>query len=117
MNQWANFERSQNAAAKAQLNKEIYECNCGCTWFEQLQVNQFVSENQIVPGQKVPPLNGEDFYLLKCVKCSALTEPRTMLNNPTSGSEKKYIEVMSDLTAPTSEEVATEDAVQDPGQK
>jgi hypothetical protein len=103
MNQWANFERSQ----------EIYECKCGCTWFEQLQVNQFVSENQIVPGQKVPPLNGEDFYLLKCVKCSALTEPRAMLNNPTSGSEKKYIEVMTDLTAVEEEA----DEVQDTEQK
>ena len=117
MNQWNNFERAQNAAAKRQLNKEIYECQCGCTWFEQLQVNQFVSESQIIPGQKVPPLNGEDFYLLKCAKCSTLTEPRAMLNNPTSGNEKKYMEVMSDLTTPVSEGIATEDAVQDTEQK
>jgi hypothetical protein len=114
MNQWANFERSQNAASKAQLNKEIYECKCGCTWFEQLKVNQFVSEQQIIPGQNVPPLNGEDFFVLKCARCSALTEPQIMLNNPTRGTEKKYLEAIADISEPLEE---PKDEVQDPEQE
>ena len=113
MNQWAHFERAQNVATKAKLNKEIYQCKCGCTWFEQIRTNQFVSEQHIIPGQNVPPLNGEDIFLLRCVRCGSMTEPKVMLNNPTSGAEKKYLEAIADITEPMAEDVVKKDAVQD----
>jgi len=117
MNQWNNFERTQNAALKADVNKEIYECECGCTWFESVRVNQFISEQQIVIGQSVPPLTQGDFVMLRCARCSIMIEPRVMLNNPTRLEEKKYAEAISDITEPISEGIATEDAVQDTEQK
>jgi len=111
MNQWRDFERSQNAAIKSQLEKEIYECKCGCTWFEQVRVNQYVSSNPIVIGQEVPPLTMGDFTMLKCARCGTMREPRMSLNNPTRQEEKKYREAIDDITAPLPE---AEDEVQDP---
>ena len=95
--QWNRFERVQSAALKAELDKEIYECKCSCTWFEQVRVNQFVSEQSVLPGQSVPPFNGEDCVLLRCARCGTLMETRVALNNPTRFAEKKYLEATSDI--------------------
>ena len=119
MTQWDEFERSQNAAIKRSMEKEIYECNeCGCTWFETIEVNQYVSNTLVVPGQKPAPLTPEGYPILRCMKCGATKEHQVSVTNPTDRVTKQYYQMLEDI-APEKEEPKEEvkDEDKDSGQE
>lgn len=113
MTQWDEFERSQNAAIRRAMENEIYECKCGCTWFELIQVNQYISNTLVVPGQDPASLTPEGYPVLRCMKCGVIKEHQLSITNPTDRVTKKYYQMLEDIL-PKEE---TKDENQDSGQE
>ena len=60
-------------------NEGCLRCpKCKNTWFEEVRVSQFRDDHTVSLGQGVPTMNAGPFVLLRCAKCSDLTEPRLL---------------------------------------
>jgi hypothetical protein len=119
MTQWQEFEQSQNAAIKRSMEKEIYECDkCSCTWFETVEVNQYVSNTLVVPGQKPAPLTPEGYPVLRCMKCGTIKEHQVSVTNPTDKVTKQYYQMLEDIEPDKVEpKEESKDEDKDSGQK
>lgn len=61
-------------------NNEVVACKkCGCSWMEQLLVQQYNIHHNVILGQKVPAHNEIGFWLLRCVKCFEVYEPNVQI--------------------------------------
>ena len=69
---------SHNAFQKMEkVEKEVIRCgDCGCTHFEQIQVNRYPVDHNVIVGQRVPVAEEIDFFVLRCVRCNGIQEPR-----------------------------------------
>lgn len=61
---------NQNPASKA-------ECECGCSFFTQLEAVQVDGLHTVALGNKVTTI-GDKFYFLKCIACGDLYEPNIL---------------------------------------
>lgn len=76
---------------------EVVSCSkCKSEWFEQVKINQFRAEHIVVPGQAVPTANGQEFFMLRCIKCSELYQPRVMITAQDQIS-KEYNSMLDNL--------------------
>jgi len=54
---------------------EVDTCTkCGCTWFEQVPVQQYKSGFTLVLGQKPQPETDLTFWFLRCLVCQTVKE-------------------------------------------
>lgn len=61
---------------------------CGSQWFEQIQVSQYNDDHHVIKGQQVPTLpTANTYFLLKCVTCQALEEPRILYGSRDLGTD------------------------------
>lgn len=98
MNQWGMFERSMDAAARRDMEKELYVCdNCSFTYFELISLKQFVRNAPVVPGQDPVPFEVEGFPVLKCGKCGTLKEHQVSVMNPSDRVTKEYYRIVEFL--------------------
>jgi hypothetical protein len=100
MTQYEEFERSQNAALKKSMQRELYECKCGCTWFELLHVNQYLVNVSVVPGQDPAPFTPEDYPILRCTRCGLIKEHELSITNPTEAVTKRFNQMIKDVIKP-----------------
>lgn len=102
MNQMINnFEPMVNTG-RAQQNqpKDIVTCTkCKCEWFEQVKINQYKGDHIVIPGQAVPVGGPQEFIALRCIKCTALYQPKVMITAQDI-TTKLYNEMLDQLEAP-----------------
>lgn len=82
--QYEDFERQQMEILK-QHKKEETDCifcpKCRSRWFEEVELYQFRANHNVILGQQVPVKPGSiPYYVLKCVRCGDLLEPRIIHN-------------------------------------
>lgn len=82
MQTYSEFEKQRNMALKEKekLDMECIHCpNCNSQWFMQVQVYKFQANHNVILGQDVPTKPGAiPYYILKCVRCNNLLEPRVI---------------------------------------
>lgn len=99
MRQYEQWRSAQEASVLASQQKisDAITCKCGCTWFEQVECNQFTMHHQVVLGQGIPVLDQQTGYiLLKCIKCNEFTEP-FVDRNARDIANKKYDSFLDEL--------------------
>ncbi len=99
-NQFGNFgdyERSIRAAHNNDINTPV-SCRCGCTYFEEVRAQQYMANHNVIIGQAVPAVmdGTATFFLLRCIKCKELTEPRIQRMNA-DRTDKKYQEFLDQM--------------------
>jgi len=68
--------------------EQVAACvKCACTWFEQVLVNQYKADHYVVIGQGPPLASNQEFKLLRCIKCSELYAPTTIINAQDSSTK------------------------------
>lgn len=85
-------------APSAQTRNETLECKCKSTWFEQVRINQYKADHLVIPGQGVPISGPQDFFLLRCIKCSELYQPIVMVNTQDVAT-KLYNQMLDQMEA------------------
>lgn len=82
MSMYSDFERSQMIAMKDEEERDL-DCilcpKCKGQWFEEVRLQQYQNQKQVVIGQSVPEKPGTiPFIMLRCIHCSNLVEPRVI---------------------------------------
>ncbi len=72
------------------------QCDCGCTFFEEIKVQQFPRLHNLVVGQQLQPLDGIDFFVIKCVHCGDIIAPQVMFGQQDVRS-KRYDEFIAEI--------------------
>ena len=90
-----NKPMSPFPAKKPEMEK--IKCDCGCTFFEELKVQQFPRLHNLVVGQELPPIDGVDFYVIRCVNCNGIIAPQVMYGQQDVRS-KRYEEFITEMT-------------------
>lgn len=100
---FADRETLLEAKNKEQKDDCIKCPKCKATWFEEVNVAQFIDEHTVILGQGLPPKNGVRFTMLRCVKCSDLLEPRILRQNRDAANQlyDNFLDQMKDPTVPT----------------
>lgn len=77
MSDFEQYQRLQEAHRLAtEYGGELVECECGCSFFEQVHFDQYLANRPVVIGQAIPYRPGiPSFYMLRCAKCGKLHEP------------------------------------------
>ena len=57
---------------------EKVQCSCGCTYFEEIKVQQFPRLHNITVGQEMMPIDGLYFYVMKCINCASIVAPQVI---------------------------------------
>ena len=83
MEQWKDFDRSEQLALKRDLESQLEAVSCpkcSSTWFEQVKCFQFKADHNLILGQEVPTTKTSSvgFVLLRCLRCSNLLEPKIL---------------------------------------
>lgn len=61
-------------------NKDVVTCKkCGCSWMEQVLVQQYSPHHMVILGQKVASQSDMGFFLLRCIKCAETYEPNVQI--------------------------------------
>ena len=82
MTTWTEWEGHQ-ARVLGDLEKkerEALRCpKCASEFFEEIKVTRYKEDHMVIIGQQVPPLiQSNQYYLLRCIHCQELLEPRIM---------------------------------------
>ena len=116
MNQWEHFRRSQEAALRQSLTKEIHECECGSTWFVVMEANQYITD-PVVPGQAPASLNPVSYPILRCARCFKFKEYDVNVTNLTDKIAQGFYSVTEEIARknpePTYELEPTEESDED----
>lgn len=82
MQTYNEFERQRNIALKERekIDMECIHCpNCSSQWFMEIPVYKFQANHNVILGQNVPTKPGAiPYYILQCVRCKDLLEPRVI---------------------------------------
>ena len=79
---------------------EVVGCpTCGCTWMEQIEVQQYSKDHFVILGQKVGPKTGVLFYLFRCPKCGETLEPNVQ-SAPQDTFRKGYDNFLDQMESP-----------------
>jgi len=80
MNTYAEFERNELMRIKLEQERDLdcIKCpKCFSQWFEEIKLQRYQNQTDVVIGQSVPARPGSlPFILLKCIYCNNLVEPR-----------------------------------------
>lgn len=90
---WENFLKEQvRAIQERREGPPIAQCpDCGCTWFEQIELSQLIS-TQVILGNKVTPKHS--FWVVRCLQCGQIATPATTTLDVPSKEKKLYDELL-----------------------
>jgi hypothetical protein len=82
MSTYNAYEKAQSRVLD-QVQKESMECiscpECSSQWFEEVEVNRYQINHNLILGQSIPEEpGGVKYQLLKCIRCNELLEPRIL---------------------------------------
>ncbi len=76
-----DVDQKNKKDVKKDPNEGCLQCpKCKGSWFEEVRAQQYQDDHTVVLSQSVPPKNGTQFILLRCVKCQDVIEPRLLRN-------------------------------------
>lgn len=115
MRQYEDLERQQMEVLQRK-QKEDMECvscpKCGSQWFEEVAFYRYKSSHNVILGQNIPPRPGSiPYFLLRCVRCTNLLEPRVLHNTRDIGGND-YDFLLDTLEGKGDKRVAEEDQVE-----
>jgi len=88
-----------NLLAEKAAEPDVIQCQCGCTYFEQILVQQFPKLHNVILGQQVPSAGDMGFYVFRCVKCHELYEPQVQIA-ARDLARKQYEKFLDNMEAP-----------------
>lgn len=84
MQQYQEFIKKQLEEQELlkKIDMECIRCpKCQSQWFEEVTLQKFKADHNVILGQHVPPKPGSiPYYVLKCARCGDLLEPRIIHN-------------------------------------
>ena len=82
MTTWNEWEKSQLRILDKQeeIDRTCLRCpKCDSQWFEEVRVNRFKEDHNVVVGQPVPVKPGSiPYIILRCIRCLDVLEPRVV---------------------------------------
>lgn len=98
LSNFGDFDRAVRASHKDNDINTPIMCKCGCSYFEEVKAVQYMANHNLIIGQAVPAVQdgGVPFYLLRCLKCKELIEPRIQRMNPDS-IDRRYEAFLSEM--------------------
>lgn len=97
---YEQYEKIQQAAID-QMKRQSMECitcpTCSSQWFEEVSVNRYQVNHNVILGQDIPEEpNTVPYKLLKCIHCKELLEPR-ILHNTRDVAGSRYDDFLDTL--------------------
>jgi hypothetical protein len=82
MQTWSDWDKQDLKAIKLKEAKddECISCpKCNGQWLEEVKLQRFVADHNVILGQNVPPRpGGMGYTILRCAVCGNLLEPRVI---------------------------------------
>ncbi len=95
-----NTLQPMQAQYRAQERDPLVSCTkCKSEWFEQVAINQYRADHIVIPGQGIPVGGPQQFYILRCIKCSEMYQPIVMITAQDTVA-KLYNQMLDQLEPP-----------------